>query len=133
MFNFQKLFNLNELPPLKNICEIVFAKNCPFANRRGNEMKFITQTRSLLLFWVLLIKPKASIESKAVRLNPFEMFEPDTRLEYQNSSIETIRFPSRSGCMMACTRHELCRSVNFCDRQTCELNKEDVFSTEGVP
>ena len=95
-------------------------------------MKLITQIRLLLLFWLLLIKPNASIEIKAIRINPFESFEPDTCLEAPDGSIKTIRLPSRSGCMMACTRHELCRSANFCDRQTCELNKEDVFSTEGV-
>ena len=32
-------------------------------------------------------------------------------------------------CALACNKHPSCLSFNFCGRRTCELNKEDIFST----
>ena len=33
-------------------------------------------------------------------------------------------------CALACTKHEKCRSFNFCEDKTCELNRDDVYSTQ---
>ena len=38
--------------------------------------------------------------------------------------------PSKTKCALECNEHEQCRSFNFCGGQICELNKEDVYSTQ---
>ena len=34
-------------------------------------------------------------------------------------------------CALICNKNELCRSFNFCGTEICELNKEDVYSTQS--
>ena len=46
--------------------------------------------------------------------------------------ISNLTVTSATKCALACNRNKLCRSLNFCATETrnCQLNKEDVFSTE---
>ena len=42
----------------------------------------------------------------------------------------TKEMDSEPKCALECNRHDQCRSFNFCGATTCEMNREDVFSTE---
>ena len=46
------------------------------------------------------------------------------------SLIQTHAFQSHRGCALACNQNNRCLSYNFCGRQICQLNSEDVFSTK---
>ena len=45
------------------------------------------------------------------------------------SVISNKTLTSYTKCAIECNRNEECRSINFCEGELCQLNKEDVFST----
>ena len=50
-------------------------------------------------------------------------------MRFAGSPMKTVRVSSANGCAMICHRHPECRSFTFCQWSTCELFRDDVFST----
>ena len=42
----------------------------------------------------------------------------------------TISSTPKTKCALACSKSVICFSFNFCSDQTCELNSEDIYSTQ---
>ena len=42
----------------------------------------------------------------------------------------TISSTPKTKCALACSKSVICFSFNFCSNQTCELNSEDIYSTQ---
>ena len=69
------------------------------------------------------------MDASAVRSVVFEHSISDQKITGSSYFIAKIRVSSQTGCAIACNKNPVCLSFNFCNRQTCELNKVDIFST----
>ena len=54
-----------------------------------------------------------------------------SRKRLNGTMISELIQPSKGKCALACNKNEACRSFNFCGQQKCELNREDIYSTEN--
>ena len=63
---------------------------------------------------------------KSRRLIEFEDVRSNAYLT--GSLIKGYYGVTKRQCSLLCARVRLCRSFNFCGRQICELNQDDVFS-----
>ena len=54
-----------------------------------------------------------------------------SRKRLNGTMISELIQPSKGKCALACNKNEACRSFNFCGQQKCELNREDIYSTES--
>ena len=51
----------------------------------------------------------------------------------RGEKLDIVKMIPLRKCGLLCHENEKCRSFNFCKNRTCELNREDVYSTvEGV-
>ena len=99
----------------------------------------VTDSPNFLLLFLLMISFSSMVmqilslnirmDRSAVRSLVFETVRLDQKLMGAQSSIEILRVPSQTVCAMACNQNPICLSFNFCNRQTCELNGVDIFST----
>ena len=48
--------------------------------------------------------------------------------KFTKSNFKTRQQVSKRICSLLCAKYPQCRSVNFCWKQLCELNSDDVFS-----
>ena len=81
-----------------------------------------------LVFETDVIDALFTRKPKAERSLEFADLRPGKYLS--GSLIKTSFIVNKNRCSMECTREPICRSFNFCGRQKCELNRDDVFSIE---
>ena len=80
-----------------------------------------------------IVKLEQAVDTSAERLSDFDDSRNQTRLVGSQVLIHSIRLPSRALCAGACSKNPSCLSINFCNRETCDLNREDIYSTmEGA-
>ena len=64
----------------------------------------------------------------ATSATSFENFRRGKKLKNHETSSQKLG--SQSLCSQACNRASFCLSFNFCNNLYCQLNSEDIFSTE---
>ena len=79
---------------------------------------------------ISLIFPKNlifSLKPRKVQSTAFEEIAAGKKLV--SDWLETFLVVSESKCALACSMNIFCRSFNFCGPETCELNSQDLYST----
>ena len=81
----------------------------------------------------LLSTSNAKLETlhpKAIQYAPFE--ETNNGARFTHGIVQSLTGYTKNGCALACNRLSICRSFNFRNRATCELNSDDTFSVENA-
>ena len=79
-------------------------------------------------FCVLIAFGLSKAEHKLVSSSGFENIRTRAKVSADFLLI-TEHAASESKCLLSCNKNKNCRSVNFCDGNICEINKEDIYST----
>ena len=88
-------------------------------------------TAQFLVFNLLIFRPiplQCTVLPHAASAAAYEEFQPGKKLV--NHEILSLRTGSANMCSQACNRETFCLSFNFCDNFFCQLNSQDIFSTE---
>ena len=89
-------------------------------------MKTLALCLSLVIN-VVFANFKMELQEKSSQSTIFEDVRRNKR--FSGSPLKNVKVGSTNGCAMICHRHPECRSFTFCQRLTCELFRDDVFST----
>ena len=89
-------------------------------------MKTLTLPLSLLIN-VVFANFEIKLQEKSSQTTIFEDVRKNKR--FAGPPMKTVRISSANKCAMICHRHPECRSFTFCQWSTCELFRDDVFST----
>ena len=83
--------------------------------------------RLSLVINVVIANSGIELQKKSSQSTTYEDVRKNER--FSGAPMKTVKFGSANGCSMICHRHPECRSFTFCQRLTCELFRDDVFST----
>ena len=96
-----------------------------------NSFQTINSTKMFFIYVCITFSSlvSAAQNPESVYSSEFEDIKVGKKLV--GSLISELVLPSKGKRALACNKNEACRSFNFCGQQKCELNREDIYSTES--